>query len=119
MRTKDLNTCLTHAGEAAMAKQVAASVSVPKVLPIYMNSVFSFDDVESLDAVYAGEKEGYVYHLWFDKDVLSDEMEDQITDQVMSSFETVSKTQSSFVDSLKEVIPEAVVLQELRHLNSA
>lgn len=61
MRTKDLNTCLTHAGEAAMAKQVAASVSVPKVLPIYMNSVFSFDDVESLDAVYAGEKEGYVY----------------------------------------------------------
>ncbi len=59
------------------------------------------------------EKEGYVYHLWFDKDVLSDEMEEQITDQVMSSFETVPKTQSSFVDSLKEVIPEAVVLQEL------
>ncbi len=25
------------------------------------------------------EKEGYVYHLWFDKDVLNDEMEEEIT----------------------------------------
>ena len=44
-----------------MAKNAAASVSVPKVLPIHMTSVYSFDDVESLDAVYAGEQRGYVY----------------------------------------------------------
>lgn len=59
------------------------------------------------------EKEGYVYHLWFDKDVFGDEAEEEITDQVMSSFETVSKMQSSFVGSLKENVPEAVVLQAL------
>ncbi|MDR7869266.1 MAG: aminotransferase class I/II-fold pyridoxal phosphate-dependent enzyme [Tissierellaceae bacterium] len=37
------------------------SVSPSKVLPIYMNTVFAFDDVETLDAVYAGEEKGYVY----------------------------------------------------------
>ncbi len=26
-----------------------------------MSSVFAFDDVEAMDAVYAGESEGYVY----------------------------------------------------------
>ncbi|MBR5474441.1 MAG: PLP-dependent transferase [Lachnospiraceae bacterium] len=54
-------TRLTHAGENAMAKSVAKSVSVPKVMPIYMSSVFSFDDVETLDAVYDGTAHGYVY----------------------------------------------------------
>lgn len=29
------------------------------------------------------EKEGYVYHLWFDKDVLSDEAEEEITAVVL------------------------------------
>lgn len=61
MSKKNLDTRLMHAGENAMAKRAAASVSVPKVLPIYMSSVFSFDNVESLDAVYAGEQDGYVY----------------------------------------------------------
>ena len=61
MEDKHLMTRVTHAGEKEIAKQVARSVSTPKVLPIYMSSVFSFDDVPSLDAVYAGEAEGYVY----------------------------------------------------------
>lgn len=61
MKEKGLMTRLTHAGENAMAKSVAKSVSVPKVMPIYMSSVFSFDDVETLDAVYDGTAHGYVY----------------------------------------------------------
>ncbi len=51
MRTK-----LTHLGE-----QGPASVSRSKSLPITMSSVFVFDDVETLDHVYSGEAQGYVY----------------------------------------------------------
>lgn len=54
-------TKLVHAGENELAKKIAQSVSVPKVLPIYMSSVFSFDDVPSLDGVYDGSESGYVY----------------------------------------------------------
>ncbi len=61
MAEKGMMTRLTHAGENELAKKVAKSVSVPKVMPIYMSSVFSFDDVPSLDAVYDGKAEGYVY----------------------------------------------------------
>lgn len=56
-----LMTRLTHSGENSAAKRIAQSVSVPKVVPIYMSSVFSFDDVPSLDAVYEGARQGYVY----------------------------------------------------------
>jgi methionine-gamma-lyase len=56
-----LRTKLAHGGGAQIAKKIARSVSLPKVLPIYMSSVFSFDDVPSLDAVYDGTTEGYVY----------------------------------------------------------
>ena len=59
--SKGLRTRLTHAGGNSAAKRAAKSVSVPKVLPIYMSSVFSFDDVESLDGVYEGKESGYVY----------------------------------------------------------
>lgn len=61
MKEKGMMTKLIHAGETELAKKVAKSVSVPKVMPIYMSSVFSFDDVPSLDAVYDGTAEGYVY----------------------------------------------------------
>jgi len=61
MKEKSVNTKLLHAGENALAKKIAKGVSVPKVLPIYMTSVYSFDDVPSLDAVYAGEATGYIY----------------------------------------------------------
>jgi methionine-gamma-lyase len=49
-------TMLTHLGEKA-----PESVSRAKTLPISMSSVFVFDDVETLDKVYEGEAEGYVY----------------------------------------------------------
>lgn len=61
MEEKGLMTRLTHGGENEAAKRAARSVSVPKVMPIYMSSVFSFDDVPSLDAVYDGSAQGYVY----------------------------------------------------------
>lgn len=61
MKEKGIMTRLTHAGEYSIAKKAARSVSVPKVMPIFMSSVFSFDDVETLDAVYDGTAEGYVY----------------------------------------------------------
>lgn len=61
MTNKKIRTRLVHAGETELAKKLNQSVSVPKVLPIYMSSVFSFDDVPSLDAVYEGEADGYVY----------------------------------------------------------
>ena len=58
---KGLRTRLVHSGENSFAKKTAKSVSLPKVMPIYMSSVFSFDDVESLDGVYEGRESGYIY----------------------------------------------------------
>lgn len=46
---------------ARVGSSVPESVSPSKVLPIYMNTVFAFDDVETLDRVYGGEDKGYVY----------------------------------------------------------
>jgi methionine-gamma-lyase len=53
---KSFATDLTHLGE-----KNPPSVSASKSIPISMSSVFVFDDVETLDAVYEGESEGYVY----------------------------------------------------------
>lgn len=61
MNEEGMMTRLAHAGENAFAKKVAGSVSVPVPLPIYMSSVFAFDDAESVDAVYEGNAAGYVY----------------------------------------------------------
>lgn len=61
MRESQMRTKMVHTGDQEIAKRMQSGVSVPKVLPIYMSSVFSFDDVPSLDAVYAGEADGYVY----------------------------------------------------------
>lgn len=61
MKESHMRTKMVHTGDQEIAKRMQSGVSVPKVLPIYMSSVFSFDDVPSLDAVYAGEAEGYVY----------------------------------------------------------
>jgi methionine-gamma-lyase len=58
---KDLMTRLVHCGGNEAAKKTARSVSAPRVLPVYMSSVFSFDDVPSLDGVYEGTQQGYVY----------------------------------------------------------
>lgn len=46
---------------ARLGEKSPVSVSRSKSLPISMTSVFSFDDVETLDKVYEGEEKGYVY----------------------------------------------------------
>jgi len=61
MKKKSMATRLIHSGEVDLAKKIAKTVSAPKVLPIYMSSVFSFDDVSGLDRIYEGKDEGYVY----------------------------------------------------------
>lgn len=53
---KSFATSLTHLGE-----KNPSSVSAAKCLPISMSSVFVFDDVETLDDVYEGRADGYVY----------------------------------------------------------
>ncbi|MDR3141528.1 MAG: PLP-dependent aspartate aminotransferase family protein [Tannerellaceae bacterium] len=56
MKKKHFASKLIHLGET-----YAESVSRSKSIPIVMTSVFSFDDAESLDAVYEGEASGYIY----------------------------------------------------------
>jgi len=53
---KHFSSRLIHKGE-----RMGESVSRSKSIPITMTSVFSFDDVESLDSVYEGEAKGYIY----------------------------------------------------------
>ena len=45
MKESHMRTKLAHTGDLELAKKIQSSVSVPKVLPIYMSSVFTFDDV--------------------------------------------------------------------------
>ncbi|MDR2847799.1 MAG: PLP-dependent aspartate aminotransferase family protein [Bacteroidales bacterium] len=53
---KSLSSQLIHTGE-----KLKDSVSWSKSLPIVQTSVFSFDDVESLEEVYGGTSPGYIY----------------------------------------------------------
>ena len=41
MKESHMRTKLAHTGDLELAKKIQSSVSVPKVLPIYMSSVFS------------------------------------------------------------------------------
>ncbi|MCR5282815.1 MAG: aminotransferase class I/II-fold pyridoxal phosphate-dependent enzyme [Lachnospiraceae bacterium] len=52
---------LAHAGDGQAEKRNRAFTSVPEVLPVYMTSVFAFDDVKSVDDIYEGQADGYVY----------------------------------------------------------
>ena len=54
---KGLMTTLTHMG----SKIEMPGTSMPKVAPLYMNAAYCFDDAETLAAVGAGEKDGYLY----------------------------------------------------------
>ena len=58
---KGLRTRLARAGGNAAAKKIAKSVSLPKVIPIYLSSVFSFDNVDPIDGVYEGTENGFIY----------------------------------------------------------
>lgn len=61
MNNKGFRTNIIHSGEVDFMKKFMAGVSVPKVAPIFMSSVFSFDDVPTLDKVYDQTADGYVY----------------------------------------------------------
>ena len=61
MTERNLSTELIHTGSGQDYKDIGKSASVPETLPVYMTSVFAFDDVPSVDAIYEGEAEGYIY----------------------------------------------------------
>ncbi len=61
MSEKKVTTDLAHAGDGQFEKTLRTFKSVPEVLPVYMTSVFAFDDVDSVDAIYEGESAGYIY----------------------------------------------------------
>jgi len=61
MNEKGLATKLTQIGGGENNKKLLQTASVPEVMPIYMTSVFAFDDVPSVDAIYEKKSDGYVY----------------------------------------------------------
>lgn len=61
MSEKELSTRLIHTGDGQDYRKLSSYQSMPEVFPVYLTSVFSFNDVPSLDAIYEGKSEGYVY----------------------------------------------------------
>jgi methionine-gamma-lyase len=61
MNKEGLATKLIHTGGGNNNKRLLQTASVPEVMPIYMTSVFAFDDVPSVDAIYESRADGYVY----------------------------------------------------------
>ncbi|MDR0221196.1 MAG: aminotransferase class I/II-fold pyridoxal phosphate-dependent enzyme [Lachnospiraceae bacterium] len=59
--TNDLSTKLLHTGDGQFAKKIAKTASVAETLPIYHSSVFAFDDIDAVDAIYQKEAQGYIY----------------------------------------------------------
>lgn len=57
----NLTTLLAHSGDGQAEKINRTYASVPEVLPVYMSSVFAFDDAQSVEDIYTGAEEGYVY----------------------------------------------------------
>jgi methionine-gamma-lyase len=58
---KGLSTELIHAGDGEFYRKIGAAASVPETFPVYLTSVFAFEDMRSLDAIYEREAEGYIY----------------------------------------------------------
>ncbi|MDR1776664.1 MAG: aminotransferase class I/II-fold pyridoxal phosphate-dependent enzyme [Desulfovibrio sp.] len=56
-----LATLCVHEGGGTFQKRLARSVSTPETFPVYAASVYAFDDIEALDAVYDRKAEGYIY----------------------------------------------------------
>jgi methionine-gamma-lyase len=57
----ELSTKLLHTGDGQFAKRIAETASVAETLPVYHTSVFSFDDIDAVDAIYQKEAQGYIY----------------------------------------------------------
>ncbi|MBQ5310735.1 MAG: aminotransferase class I/II-fold pyridoxal phosphate-dependent enzyme [Oscillospiraceae bacterium] len=56
-----ITTLLAHSGDGQAEKISRTYSSVPEVQPVYMSSVFAFDDTQSVDDIYEGINDGYVY----------------------------------------------------------
>ena len=59
--SEELATRLAHSGDGKAEWTLRKYKSVPEVQPVYMTSVFAFDDIESVDDIYEGRANGYVY----------------------------------------------------------
>ncbi len=59
--SEELATRLAHSGDGIAEWTLRKYKSVPEVQPVYMTSVFAFDDIESVDDIYEGRANGYVY----------------------------------------------------------
>jgi len=55
-KNRDLKTRLVHAGE-----RQAPPEAQPVATPIYASATFTYDSMDEMDQVFAGEKQGYVY----------------------------------------------------------
>ncbi|MDT3425341.1 methionine-gamma-lyase [Paenibacillus forsythiae] len=53
---QNFNTLLTRLGN-----HNPSSLSIPETIPLTLSSVFAFEDVDSLNRVYEGEAEGFIY----------------------------------------------------------
>ena len=58
---KSFSTRVLHEGDASYAKKVAGMASIPETFPIYQTSVFAFDNIADVDAIYEKEADGYIY----------------------------------------------------------
>jgi len=56
MRTHDIKTKLVHAGERQGLPEAQ-----PVATPIYASATFTYDSMQEIDQVFAGEKEGFIY----------------------------------------------------------
>lgn len=56
MTKRDITTKLVHAGE-----RLAQPEAKPVSTPIYASATFTYDSMQEIDAVFAGEKQGYIY----------------------------------------------------------
>jgi methionine-gamma-lyase len=58
---KDFESKLIHKGASGLQKKLNKNNVVCETLPVYRTSVFSFGDSASVDDIYDGRKDGYIY----------------------------------------------------------
>ncbi|MDR0570817.1 MAG: aminotransferase class I/II-fold pyridoxal phosphate-dependent enzyme [Clostridiales Family XIII bacterium] len=58
---KGLSTTLLRGGDGQYAKKLAKTASIAETFPIYHTSVFSFEDIAAVDAIYEKQASGYIY----------------------------------------------------------
>jgi len=54
--TSDIETQLVHAGERS-----ATPAGQPTSMPIYASATYTYESMEEIDQVFAGDRPGYIY----------------------------------------------------------